>query len=602
MHLANSAGQATSGDWWPTLLRFVAKDDLWAEAKVPVSRLFSVPNGEHHPGEFRSFSALVPVSDLQAVTSFPRGLSHEVSASGPHPWEGAAPSYDPAFWISASHLPRDRYEPLVLSWTSNNQTVLLPDPRFLMTYGLMPRALSNGKTAYDDPQLPMFDVVEVDAPSIWDFPNRTKAVMTIARDYLQDYLTLRGVALFEVYYACASGPADDDSLEKLAGEESLDFELPDRTINLQLSPFRRDGSLTAQVWGARLIAMPHDLPITADPLEKSGLLWPGYESPISHADAMRLRVGDYAYVDDSVLAPYEGKPGFSINPETGSVSFGHQWSVGFCERVGRNTIRLELKKLYEGAPTSAIRTWHAHALAPVAGITSAEARSERNVGSRARDIVRSWANIGVALHDLAFALDLKAYSPESFVKLDREKLDYYGWATPNSVEPITRHIPAGMDMGAFLQRCVALNNLLAEGIGQSPIRQILEKLTVTANEHSRWKGLKLLNEVVCMAQVAEATGLSLITFPDLVRQELKATGTQPAQPLETLFALYDLRIVASHNSSNLTQELENKLGRLGIETVDYAGGFGFCLDRIYDALGAELSRVAGILTAVLKGK
>lgn len=475
---------------------------------------------------------------------------------------------------------------------------IVPDPRFLMTYGLVPRALSKGKVAYDDPQLPMFDVVEVDAPSIWDSPNRTRAIATIARDYLQDYLTLRGVALFEVYYAVATGPSDLDSLNRLAGERSVDLEFSDRTVNLQRSQFDNSGSLTAQVWGARLIAVPNDLPITADPMEKSGLIWPGYDVPIGKVESMRLGVTDYVYVDDRVLAPYEGKTGFSINPETGSVSFGNQWSVGFCDRVGRSTIRLELKKLYEGAPPSTIRNWHANVVAPVAAITSAEARSERNIGLRARDIVLNWAAIGTALQNLAMALEVGGQTAGSFVGVDKQNLDYFGWSSPTSVEPVTRHIPRDMDLGAFFQRCVALNNLLAEGLGAGPLRQVLGKLTVPVNEHSKWKGLKLLNEVVCMAQVARTTGLSLVANAELVRQELKASGTEPVQPLETLFALYDLRIVASHTSSNPTQELENKLGRLGIEPGDYAGGFGLCLDRIYDALGVELSRMAGTLNDV----
>ena len=81
---------------------------------------------------------LVPVADVAAVSAAPRGLSHEIRASGPNPVPEAAPDYDPRFWVSAQDLPRDHYEPFVLSWTSHDQTVLAPDRRFLMTYGLSP--------------------------------------------------------------------------------------------------------------------------------------------------------------------------------------------------------------------------------------------------------------------------------------------------------------------------------------------------------------------------------------------------------------------------------------------------------------------------------
>jgi hypothetical protein len=585
-------------DWWPQPLQFIPKETPWAEGKVPAARLLSVPNGDGQPGEFRSFSVLVPMADLEAVKAFPRGLHHEVSASGPHPWEGAASTYDPVFWVDATGLPSERYEPLILSWSSNNQTVLLPDPRFLMTYGLVPRALSKGRMSYDDPQSPVFDVVQVDPPSIWDSPSRSTSMAMISRDYLQDYLTLRGAALFEVYYAMARGALDQECLDRMGGQQNVDIEFPDRTISLIHQPYHGDDALTAQVWGARLIAWPNDLPITADPLQVTGLNWPGYQSPINAHDAAKLGVGDYVYVDDRVLAPYEGKPGFVIHPESGSVSFGNQWSVGFCDRVGRNTIRLELKKLYEGAPASAIRNWHEHAVAPTAAILSQDARNEANIGGRAKDLVLAWSDIGAALTSLAGQLGIQGSTAESFVKLDRQKLDYSGWWAPTSVEPIARHVPIDMDQASFLQRCVALNNLLTEGVGQAAVRKVLDALGVPEREHKTWKGLKMLNEVVCLAQVSHATGLSLVKDASMVRDELKAKGTEPARPLENLFALYDLRIVGAHSSTDPTQELENRLDRFGIEKGDYAGGFGRAMDQVYDRLAAELLSVAGVLAHI----
>lgn len=584
-------------DWWPKLLQFIPKDNIWAETKVPVARLFSIQNGSYHPGEYRGFTALVPVADLPAVTAASRGLDHEVSASGPRPWDGAAPTYNPSFWVGGRGLPKEQYEPLILSWTSNDQTVLVPDPRFLMTYGLVPRTLSKGKVVFDDPQTPIFDVADIDPPSKWDFPNRTTSIARISRDHLQDYLTLRGMALFEIFYAIAVGEPDQESLDQLAGQENVDFEYDDRTLNLIHTMRRGEHSITAQVWGARFIAGPNDLPITADPLEKTGLIWPGFDAAINSNDARRLGISDYIYVDDRVLAPYEGKSGFIINPESGSVSFGNQWSVGFCDRVGRNTIRLELKKLYEGAPPTAIRNWHTHAVIPTPAILAPAARNERNVGMRAREIVLYWSLIGTSLSDLAESLGVPGCNSESFVKLDQAHLDYHGWWTPTSVEPITRHIPLDMDQSAFLQRCIGLNNLLTESLGEAAFRKILSALNVPEKDYKALRGLKLLNEVVCLAQVARTAGLSLSKDSEQVRKELKSNGTNPARPLEYLFALYDLRIVGSHTSTDPTRELENRLSRFGIEPGDYAGGFGASLDRIYDDLARELAAAAEVLNS-----
>lgn len=65
--------------------------------------------------------------------------------------------------------------------------------------------------------------------------------------------------------------------------------------------------------------MPGLLPITTDPLEENGLAWPGIEGSVTKMIANRFRPWDYVYVRDSVLAAYEGKPGFRVSPETGGI-------------------------------------------------------------------------------------------------------------------------------------------------------------------------------------------------------------------------------------------------------------------------------------------
>src|SRR5262249_30910029 len=145
------------------------------------------------------------------------GLSHGISASGPHPSPFPGWSYDPKFWVSAKGLPQEKYEPLVLSWASHDKTVLQLDPKFVMTYGLAPRAAGD-LVCWDDPAGPNYDLVQVSGPSIWSFPLGTPAYVTIQRDYLQDYLTLRNMALVQVFWEIRYGKADAD-IEKILGDE-----------------------------------------------------------------------------------------------------------------------------------------------------------------------------------------------------------------------------------------------------------------------------------------------------------------------------------------------------------------------------------------------
>jgi hypothetical protein len=589
-------------NWWPRLLHHIIHEQPWEEASVAVASLRTIENEPHRPGERRSYTVLISVADFAAVSANLAGLAHEVRASGPHPLASAAPDYNPAFWVSAVGLPSDRYEPLILSWTSHDRTALVPDPRFLMTYGLIPRAISGGRTVYDDPAGPSFDVVEVDPPSVWSMPVRTTAEVRVVRDYIQDYLTLRGMALFEVFYAISWGEEDEDTIQALNGEKVAEHRFSDRVFQLNRTVENGRARIAAQVWGARLLATPADLPITEDPIERVGLTWPGFANPVTSAVAAGLGVTDYAYVDDTVLGSYEGKPGFEVSPETGSIGFGTQWGVGFCERIGRNAIRLELKKLYEGAPAAAIRHWNRHAIAPTPALLRPEARGERNIAVRAREIVQPFAAIGARLHDLAEALSLPGTSPEAFVGFSEADLVHHGWWAVERVEPVTHHVPLSIDRDDFLRRCVALNSLLAEQLGQQILRALLTTLSMPAKELEGFRGLKLLDLIVRLAQVALTTGYRIPSQAEAVRDELMAGGTEPERPLEHLFALYDIRIVGSHGIDNVLQELPERLARFGVEPGEYAGGFGRVLDRVYDALGDELERIRATLADVVGGR
>ncbi len=584
-------------NWWPSLLEHIPTEEPWAEASVSVACLRSFDGDPIHPGERRSYTVLIPLADIDAVLAAPAGLAHEVSSTGPNPGAGAAGQYEPQFWVSARDLPQERFEPFILAWLSNDQTVLAPDPRFLMTYGLVPRAVAGGITIYDEPTGPTFDVVEVGAPSVWSTPVRTISEVRVVKDYLQDYLTLRGVALFEVFYEIRRGAPDADSLEALGGREIVEHRFSDRVFQLNYRVENDQRELTAQVWGARMIAGPADLPITADPLDRDGLLWPGFDNPVTTELAYQLTVNDYVYVDDTVLAAYEGQAGFDIHPETGAVGFGGQWGVGFCSRVGRNIVRLELKKLYEGAPPSAIRHWHRHAISPTPALLRPEARNERNIAMRSKEIVLSLAAIGERLNDLATAIGLNGTLPEEFVGLNEADLEHRGWWMPERVQPIARHVPLDLDRDRFLRRCVELNNLLVEGLGQSNLRSILVKLGVAPKKIEGFRGLKLLDYVVRLAQVSISTGYKIPSQAQAILDELEANGTEPARPLEHIFALYDLRIVGSHAIGDTHQELVKRLERFEVEPGDCVGGLGQVLDIMYDALAGELEEVHQTLGA-----
>lgn len=121
-------------------------------------------------------------------------------------------------------------------------------------------------------------------------------------------------------------------------------------------------------------------------MDDKGLAWPGIDKPVTNSVARGLGTSDYIYVNDAVLANFEGRPEFIIHPESGLVSHGTQWSVGNCIRIGRDLIRLELKKLYEQAPPEIIRHWHDFAVAPVPMSAYPAILDQPNIATRAKDL------------------------------------------------------------------------------------------------------------------------------------------------------------------------------------------------------------------------
>lgn len=187
----------------------------------------------------------------------------------------------------------------------------------------------------DDPAGPVRDIVKVTAPSVYSFPKRTHASVSICREYLQDYLTLRKKALVQSFWERRFSSTDSEIEERLGSEQCVDLD----TLNRRLRLFLLDPRVViTEVSGGRVLALPGPLTISNDPLEAEGFIWPGFDGPVVHARAMGMKPSDYVYVNDRVLADYEGRTDFVVAPESGAVSLRTGWTVGYRRRVGRNLI------------------------------------------------------------------------------------------------------------------------------------------------------------------------------------------------------------------------------------------------------------------------
>lgn len=580
-------------DWWPEWMADLSAENPLASDRVVVAEIQEAVDYQRYR---QTFTALVPVEHITEVLERPGGIGHEVSASGPHPldWRGEW-HYAPRFWVDATESLPDGLEPLVVSWGAANQLVLWPDQGFLMTYGLIPRLVSTdiGLTMHwDDPAGPRTDVVVAQVLSSHNFGTHTAAYVAIDRSFLQDYATIRDKALVQVYYLGRTGPLTEEVRGALGSEKAVEFRLKGRLLDLQVLPGEREQPVLAQVWGVRILLRPASAPISGARGEYGNLTWPGISEPVTSDSARQLAPYHIAYVRDTVLDVYEGRPEFTIYPESGSVSLGNQWSVSHTRRIGRDLIAVDLKKLYEGNRPETVHHWHEHVVdRSPDGATMGESP---NVATRARRLVYGLAHLGAELAAVASTLFEQPVSASDFVGLDSRDLDYRGWWTAGHAEPITHHIPLELGKERFLARCDDLYKFVVEGLAERQLRRLLFALDFPATDLKDFRSLKLLDHLLRLAELANHTGLRLTED----RAELRARlSDQPGDsPIARLFALASLRQLSDHRSrASQPRKFDQALEAFGLDGAAYVGGWSTALDAVYDGLGETLDTAAALL-------
>jgi hypothetical protein len=262
--------------------------------------------------------------------------------------------------------------------------------------------LSPGQRSIDglwaDSDRLVYDVVRVIPLSTYSTGESTTARVTIRRDYLEDYLSLKGCAAVATYWD-ERYSSDDGEVAALMGERGAKFEQPGRELwFLPMPPGR--GNQVSQVWGCALLLTPNGQPITDPP--ESELTWPDRVTPIKGSGIqISFEHFEIAYVRDEVLGEYEKRDEFEITPEAGFVSYDGRWSVSYCSRFGRNHIELELRKLYEGAPFEVIKHFNKFAVKAAAAEKDRDIFGTRHIGIRAKELVQTFLQLTATLSQLS---------------------------------------------------------------------------------------------------------------------------------------------------------------------------------------------------------
>jgi len=559
-----------------------------SDDEVNIAEISSEPSNGYQ-GYRQIHTALIPFGELENVLNNPGGIGHEVEYNGPGPYVGKEGGYDDSFWVYGAERNK-KYETLINSWLHHNKTVLLPNNGILMCYGLTPRYIKNEIVCWDDPSKPVYDVIRVKALSECEMPDNHKpAYIIIRRDYLEDYLSLKGYAAVAVFYEHRYS-FDDSNFDELIGDKkSNEFNLPGLKLHLIKVKGKNHNGATqfTRVWGCRLIMKPEMRLITEEP--DPVLSWPDYEKPIGGDDVGNI---DDIYVTDEVLKEYEGKEEFSILPESGNVYYDGYWGTSYSYRYGRHHIGVDLRKLYEGTPPYVIRHFNEFAVPEAEAEKDKANNGDRHIGNRAKEVIYAYLDLIRALYFLSDRMGL-FLEQKDIGGFSLEKVDYSGWWTIEALKPLGNVISLGIIQSEFLNRCKLLYKLL-EHIKPGPLKQMLNKLGMPKAEFIEFRSLKLLGTICQLAKIAKDNGDNLLY--DFNQIYPKWDTSLILEEISPIFALNGLRFIDVHISKEDTQRrMDDALEVFEIEQQETRSGWGRALDIVYDKLAESLKAATKLI-------
>lgn len=580
--------------YWPESIRHLAAPyDDGASEHVVIAEI----NDDElcgYKGAKRVYTALIPIGIVDDVLTSPGGIGWEVRSWGPLPTVGEGQIYDTRFWIDGRKSSDERFQTIINGWKRHDREVVLPDNVMLMTYGLVPRYLADGTVCWDDPQGPVYDVIR--ARSHVNYNQKSKGPLvfvTMRRDYLEDYCSLKACAAVAVYYEERSSSADKSFDDVLAGREGHQFDLPGRLLVVATlkDKYHAAAPQFTRVWGSSLILVPNKRPISD--AEDPELEWPDHAGPMTFQRASQNWL--YGFVSDAVLTEYESHIEYTLHPESGGVSYGGWWGTNYTDRFGREHIRVELKKLYEGCPPHVIAHWHRHAVAESVAEHDRAKNGNLNVALRAKAVAQSYLRITEALSRLSDHLGA-GFTQEEIGTLTTADIDYRGWWTPEVFGAIAAVIRSNATEDQFLARSVILFKVL-EQLKPAPLRNLVLRLGVPRDQVRDFGALKLLATLLQLCAIAEEQGYELFADTAAIAALWDTKKLLPV--MNGIFALNGLRVLSSHvRGAEKDKKLADAVKVFGIDVASTMTGWGLAIDGMYDRFSEDMNAIAVTFEAI----
>lgn len=535
-------------DWFPKIFEDVKNFSPFDGEYISVSELITheLENGIKSTRNYQSL-----LIDPKLIEFIKPDEINQTTNSSVHPIYDKDYEYKGRSSVFVSKLNGlDKIKPLVYSWESANNTSFQLDPYFLLTYGLTPRITEN-HIHWDDLSRPKMGIVTSIPKSNYDLPIYSNSFVRIQKDYLQDYLMLRKKVLIQVYSETRILP-ENEEISELLGKNKY-FEKTTKHCHFRIIRIPNSEIFT-EVIGYRLLQLGSSIPISKWDSKSKVHSWPGYDENISRLNAKHW---NYVYVSDEVLGKYEQDDNYIVYPESGAVSYKNQWSVSRCYRVGRNHLKIELSKLYEGTPDEVITYWNKYAVNE-----NIIDKKQKNIGARSKSLVYTFLEFGELLSSIINGHFDTNFSSQNILNLNRRDLDYYGWYNNKNVKPVTHHLQHKLSKEAFLFRQKELNLFLVENFAERQLRNIIKALGIQVDKFKKtpaeeFRSIRLLNLILNYLGIANESGLNIKLDSDEINSRLER-NLKEINLIKLLSALNAMRQLDSHRKDS---ESEAKLSQ-----------------------------------------
>lgn len=537
------------------------------------------------------FSAvLVPMFYLDRLMKSKEESGHKVEYSGVVPIKQSADLFVEKSYIRGLLSDQIQLESLVSSWQRHNKMIYIPDSKLLANYYLISR--NSGQNIYwDDPSIPRYNVIQVIPTSNYTIESgNTLSKVEIERDYLEDYAFLKKCAIVEFYFEERWIHTNEPVINSiLSGESGKNIYQVNRRIKLIKTKFK-SYKYNIQIWGRQVILIPECSPISKP--KPILLKWPGFEDELSEEDA-RKSIVDYVYVLDHYLIEYENKEDFTLYPESGGINNQNWWILSFCQRKGRDYVRFELRKLYEGVPPDITKEINKYAVEKEIVDENILKFGNRNIASRARKVIYGYLDLFLVLSKLFISVEL-FYDDEELCSYSKERINYSGWFNCMELRKLGNVAKLESTENKFLNRCRDLYSLF-ESIKEKPLRAFLRKINIQTDKIESLKTIKLLELIIKILKVSIDTGLEITSNSTEILKRINFPIK--LEEISFLFFLYDIRTYASHREgSDTIKKYHHALDFFNIDN-DFmkSHGWGIAIDKVYDKIITSLETIKNIV-------